>query len=456
MKDNLLREAIADAKQVKQLAAEAARMQLEEAFKPHLESMISSHLRSLNEDNDASSGIGGGAVTVKNPGPKMPSAATRDSSHIENPAQEVEDVMDGTTPFKARNVNEGEFGAPHGEEEVDITTPQGGEVDLTAPQGGLDLGTGPSDMGAGDPFGAPQVGGDPFGGAPQQGGDQFGGFGAGSPDELDLEAIIRELELDSQGDMGLEEPQLSGGPTGAPQAPQVPKVESFQDPMAGASVTGPQDGSTKVNETLSGDGEEGVSRDGKKLASVDGVPGGKKVTPGQVVTASKADRMSESDEIDLDEILREIEEDNGYTVAEATKISEENTALKSSLREHREVVIYLKNKLSEVNVLNAKLLYTNKLFKNFDLRLEQKKNIVESFDRAQSVREVKIVYTTLAETYRGKSSSKSTSVKNITEGMASKAVGSTAPKSVQPSQQILEEGNAQVARMQKLAGIIKK
>jgi hypothetical protein len=441
MADNLLKQAIADAKQVKQLAAEAARIQLEEAFKPHLSAMISSHLRNeaLNEDNDASSDIGKG-LTVDNPAPKKPSKATSDSSHIENPGLEVDDIFGQGTPTMSKKKVDEDFPAGPADddkEQVDLTSPSGAQVDITAPAGALDLGSGAgADLGG---MGAPAPAGDPAG---------MGGLG-GSPDELDLEAIIRELELDSQGGMGTEEPQLGGAPAAAPAAP---KVESFQDPMAGLKVDGAQDGAlkSKVDETLSGVSGGGEFKDGKSPAAVDGVNGGKKVSPGQEVTGSKEDRMSE--EIDLDEILREMAVEETQAVAEVARLKEENAALRNSLREHRETVLYLRDRIQEQNVTQAKLIFTNKLFKNFDLKLEQKKSVVESFDRANSVREVKIVYTTLAENLNGATAAAKKVAARITESMASKPVGSTAPKSAQ----ILDEGNDQVSRMQKLAGIIKK
>jgi hypothetical protein len=446
MADNLLKQAIADAKQVKQLAAEAARIQLEEAFKPHLSAMISSHLRNeaLNEDNDASSDIGSG-LTVDEPAPKKPSKATSDSSHIENPGLEVDDVFNGTSSLPKKTVSEDFPAGPSDDEEkVDLTSPNGAQVDIAAPAGSLDLGTGAGDLGAGMGAGA----GDPTA-AP---GGMGGGMG-GAPDELDLEAIIRELELDSQGDMGLEEPQLGGNPAAAP-APSAPQMESFKDAQAGKRVDGAFDGSVNTDnlkETVAGVSGGGEFKDGKALPAVDGVNGGKKVSPGQEVTGTKAETMSE--EIDLDEILREMAVEENEAVAEVARLKEENAALRTSLREHRDTVLYLRDRIQEQNVTQAKLIFTNKLFKNFDLKLEQKKSIVESFDRANSVREVKIVYTTLAENLNGTSSvgSKKAAAR-ITESMASKPVGGTKPKNTQ----ILDEGNAQVSRMQKLAGIIKK
>jgi hypothetical protein len=146
-------------------------------------------------------------------------------------------------------------------------------------------------------------------------------------------------------------------------------------------------------------------------------------------------------------------EEGTITESEAQEIATENVELKSSLREHREVIQFLREKLQEVNTLNAKLLYTNKLFKNFNLNVEQKTRIVEQFDRANSLREVKLVYTTLAESLGTKVTRQPNkkTVSTITEGLASKPVGSTKPKTA--SNVIVENVDQQVSRLQFLAGI---
>jgi hypothetical protein len=109
----------------------------------------------------------------------------------------------------------------------------------------------------------------------------------------------------------------------------------------------------------------------------------------------------------------------------------------------------LRGRLQEVNLLNAKLLFTNKMFHKNSLTNEQKVRIVESFDRATTVREVKIVYTTLVENLSAAVKTFNASRKKVvTEGLASKAVPSTAPKS-----QVIVE-NTVAKRLQELAGII--
>ena len=106
----------------------------------------------------------------------------------------------------------------------------------------------------------------------------------------------------------------------------------------------------------------------------------------------------------------------------------------------------LKNDLQEVNLLNAKLLYTNKIFKSKNLSEDKKVKVLKAFDKATTVKEAKVIFETLNEGLSSKITK--TSISEV-KGSASKATG-VAPKAKQP---IVE--NSAFARMQKLAGIIK-
>ena len=113
----------------------------------------------------------------------------------------------------------------------------------------------------------------------------------------------------------------------------------------------------------------------------------------------------------------------------------------------------LRSQINEVNLLNAKLLYTNKLFKQFSMNNEQKMKVVENFDLTTSVREVKLTYAIMAESFNLGGSvvkRKNTTATTITEGLASKAVAST-----KPSQPIVANGNLMAERFKTLAGIKK-
>ena len=80
-----------------------------------------------------------------------------------------------------------------------------------------------------------------------------------------------------------------------------------------------------------------------------------------------------------------------------------NRALKTKLSESERAVATLREQLEEVNLFNAKLLYVNKLMQNRDLTTRQQRAIVESLDAAKSVREAKLLYTSLTESLKSKS-----------------------------------------------------
>jgi hypothetical protein len=128
--------------------------------------------------------------------------------------------------------------------------------------------------------------------------------------------------------------------------------------------------------------------------------------------------------------------------------------MQNELKEAYEVVNQLKGMLQEVNLLNSKLLYTSKLFRNYALSENQKKDILENFERVVTIREAKLLYSTYAKVHEGVDANKGKKSKNITESFASKPTNSTAPSAATKSN-IVNESNNLRARLQELAGIIK-
>ena len=163
------------------------------------------------------------------------------------------------------------------------------------------------------------------------------------------------------------------------------------------------------------------------------------------------------DEFEGDENAGEedgVDVDGDDEVVEKIQGDEVNESLQAELNEAMSTVQYLRDQLNEVNLLNAKLLYTNKLFNQFNLDQKQKLKVVETFDLSKSIREVKLSYTILSESYSLGGSvvrKTNTTAKTITEGLASKPVASTAPK----KDLIVENSNVMASRFQKLAGIKK-
>ena len=154
------------------------------------------------------------------------------------------------------------------------------------------------------------------------------------------------------------------------------------------------------------------------------------------------DETEEESDLDLAEMLREIDEEL-EEVEEVT--NEELEELRAELNEAYSTIEILKTDLNEINVLNAKLLYTNKIFRDKNLNENQKVKVLSSFDKAESVNEVKLVYNTLNE---GLVVLKPT-VKRPSLGSASKST--IIPSTKKP----IIESNEAYLRMQKLAGIIK-
>jgi len=145
--------------------------------------------------------------------------------------------------------------------------------------------------------------------------------------------------------------------------------------------------------------------------------------------------MEESEEINLEELLAELE-----------SLDEENGD-SSDLDEAINTINTLRSELQEVNLLNAKLLYVNKIFKAKNLTESQKVKVIASFDKATTPNEAKLVFESLESTLTSILSPVKSQIKESL-GFASKAAG------VAPKKQIVEV-NENVSRMQQLAGIIK-
>jgi len=355
-----LKEAIADAKAVRETAIANAKIALEEAFTPRLQSILSKKLTAemegeeeeaeVNEDNDVSSDLGKG--DNKQPADKANSAQTDLSGISKETSPEGEELED-YDKVKDLTEAEDEFGA---EEEIPAEEPVAEEDE----------------------------------------------FGAEDEDELDLESIIRELEAQIAGEEG-EEAHI-----------EEPAVEGEEAPV-----------------------EEPVAAE-----------------PTEEPAVEAEEPAHDDEEIDLDEILREMgygEDEEEVTEAEEANHDEEKEKLQSELAEAISTIKSLKGTINEVNLLNAKLLYANKLFRSYNLTNEQKVKVVENLDRTSNVREVKLVYATLAESMKFTGTERKVAAKKtMTEGFASKPQATTAPK-----KEIISESNELANRFKQLAGIIK-
>jgi hypothetical protein len=162
--------------------------------------------------------------------------------------------------------------------------------------------------------------------------------------------------------------------------------------------------------------------------------------------------MKDDEEISLEELLAEIdsltniEEGKKKAKKEDKKKEEKKDEKEEELKEAYNAIAELRSELNEVNLLNAKLLYTNKIFKAKNLTESEKVKVLNTFDKAETVKEVKLVFETLNESFR--STTKKSAIKESL-GSASRSIAHATPK-----QPIIEVNDA-FARMQRLAGIKK-
>ena len=380
-KSKLLKEAIADAKAVRETAIANAKIALEEAFTPRLQAVLSRKLQAEMEGEEEEVDLGEeyGAEDVE----------ATDSSELGAGEGSTGSGTTGAEP-------EGE--ATYAHTELDPETEE-----ETA------------EVGAEDEHMPVAEGEDEFDFEDEMGGEE-------DEDELDLEAIIRELEgeMDGEEEMHEEDENLDG----------------VMDDPTGATMEEEDEKSAEIAELKA------------RLAELEGEDSEEVHTEGE--------EMDFDQEIDLDEILREMGYGDDEEVTEEEEVhSEEDAAhvaeLEADLEEAYKTIKSLRSTINEVNLLNAKLLYTNKLFRGYNLTNEQKVKVVENLDRTSSVREVKLVYATLAESMKFTGTEKKSSIKkSITEGLASKKSASTAPK----KEIITESADTLANRFKQLAGII--
>ena len=437
----LLKEAIADAKAVKETALANAKLALEEAFTPRLQSILSQKMRAEAEEMEAdddqeatneeldSTGIGSkvGTDAAETPGSQPTLTADTDLS-VGVAKDGGKPEQSGTDYTKVADINEEDDYDFGGEEEED---PNAGEIaELRARLAELE--GGPDGEEEENPFAATEEE-DPFamaGGEEEENpfGEEEDPFAQGGEeeDEMGLEAIIRELEAQLGDEEGSEEEIPAEDPNAAQIAElrrQLAELEG--DEEAPAAEEEPKMESKKLRES-----RRKLREDYTDGAEAGTDPDGEKV-------------------IDLEEILREMEDDLKDKVEEGEE--EDAEELKADLNEAYKTIKSLQRTINEVNLLNAKLLFANKLFRAHNMTNEQKVKVIETLDRTKSVREVKLVYSTLAENFKYTSSNR-IAKKSIAEGIASKVVKSTKP-SVQ--KQVISESTIISNRFKKLAGIIK-
>lgn len=438
LESNLLKEAIADAKAVRQTALANAKVALEEAFSERYHAMFAEKLKedATMDAAPAAAAPAEEAVTeqeidelikeleaeVGDEKPDLDDAPAMDAAPDVSPEPEAEVPPMDAAP--AAPVDGAPLAAGQTVKLVPVAEPAAAAPEVPeAPEAAAPAPvTPPSDV-------------------PPAAGDEE------MDEEINLDELLQSLkeEIEEEGKEEKEEEECM----------------NEQTKLASSGIGGKTGGSDNKKPTSAASSSSKVETGGCKDH---GVPEGKVESkdatdasrPNQGKNATSTNLSTPSKGGEAGPALKAARPNSKGDFENTAKLNEENVSLKKQLDEATEVIKYVKGQLNEVNLLNAKLLYTNKLFKEFAMNNEQKMRVVEMFDLAKNVREVKLTYANIAESlnFGGTESKKKaqapSSVQSITEGLASKPVGST-----KPSAQIISENkvSSQVTRFQKLAGI---
>jgi hypothetical protein len=409
MKTNrdLLKEAIADAKAVKETAIANAKAALEEAFTPHLKELFASKLEEMDLDEEAEEMDEMMTYDEMEEAKKEKSETKEEKSKMEE-EMDLEELLaelnEAEEEGEAEEEEEEEGEAEETEEEVEVS--EMSEEDLkTFIEDVI------KDMVA---AGELEAGGE----AETEAGTEETGT---VDEEVNLEELLAEVEA-AQENENLEE--FVGKVAGA-----LKKGAETVGKFIAAAVTHPM---LKQYNKVKGDILKSMSAD-EIIADFNKWAKTTSFT-GPETQAARSELMQS--------LGKEVRPTSGATAAISGmgESIEEN----AELEEAYSTIETLKQELHEVNLLNAKLLYTNKIFKAKNLTDPQKVKVLESFDKATTVNEVKLVFETLTESLNNKT----TVTESKVRGFASKT---TAPV-VNTKQPIIESNDA-FARMQRLAGL---
>ena len=427
---DLLKEAIADAKAVKETALANAKAALEEAFTPQIKSMLAAQILAEEEEEDEDDLAEADKV-------RMGKDEMEEGYGVEdtNEAGELDEEFNLEEILAELELEEGDYetmeeetSEPHGN--IGANTPKG------KPLGFLDEEINLDEMDEDElkaliedviedmiESGELEAGGDPVEFSDEEEEEE-------GSEEMDMEMDAEEEELEE----GIKD-VVKGIFKGSGQ-----KAKEFVDDFVKNHPDLKQKAEEFANEKKANpemEGENIAYRDlyakmAQELKNKYGVTGFTDTKPYRDALSILVNGAPAADTISKDP--SGLLTTRGMAAREALELEE---ALKT--------VKILQQELSEVNLLNSKLLYVNKIFRNKNLTESQKVKVLSAFDKATSVRETKIIYETLNEGLVSKTTTKSSIKESL--GMASKPAG------VAPKQPIVES-DQMVQRFQKLAGIL--
>ena len=468
MNRDLLKEAIADAKAVKETAIANAKAALEEAFTPHLKSMLAAKLEEMDKDEDVEE-----AMHSKKEKDMMEEFEVNEEKDemdeefdLNEILAELEEGEDKEEMYEAEEeemeAEEGEMeaGEEMGDEEIDLEDMTEDDLKSFIEDVIADM-VAAGELEAGEEMEAEM-------------GDMEAEEEMGDMEELDEmdEVSWNEKNNPARGaTLDKLAPTKVGQTTPAYAVNESEEVEeSLADPQlldiaAGvAGLIGSGAGLAYVIDALksgkAGKAGAALANALEKTAGAAGVnkPTGTKMMEEkeeveEVTGASGGYDPSMAAGAGLENIINSVKAmiaKGGPAAKKAYAVLQQlGAGAAAGMREGEDEMDQmeeLKKELQEVNLLNAKLLYTNKIFNAKNLNESQKLRVLKAFDKATSVKEAKVIFETLNEGMASKTVK--SSMMNEIKSSASKATGF-----ISESKNPIVEVDPMVTRWQKLAGI---
>jgi len=385
---DLLKQAIAEAKTIREAAIANAKEALEESLTPHLKDMLAAKLQEM-EDADDMDEIVNEEEVMNNPEGETAHGNVAEAEEEEEESEEE------------AGEEEGEEAEEEAGEEEDLEIEDMSVEDLKD----LIRGIVSQEMGNEEEMPGEES-------AEELGAEDMTGMDT-EEEEIDINELLAELEESEEVEEGVKD---FGKKVGAAAEKAIDYVGNKIHGGKGLGLTG---GET-VNEV---EIEEGLADEMKALAA----------------------KYGDAFEKWIDSVGDKLHGGKGLGLNKPGGPGP-NEAMEDDLAEALATVETLRGQLQEVNLLNAKLLYVNKVFKSNNLSENQKVNVIAAFDKAETVKEVKLVFETVSKNVV----TKPAAIKEH-KSFASKATGTTARPA---NPEIISEVSETVRRMQKLAGII--
>ena len=189
-----------------------------------------------------------------------------------------------------------------------------------------------------------------------------------------------------------------------------------------------------------------------ELADEDGMMDDKDEAKEEDPKKDDEDKDMKSLEEEMMSLLEKMKEKKMAKADKMKKKEEDEKPESKELQEIKRQAAELTQKVNETNLINAKLLYLNKILRKYNLSEQQKIKVISAFDKAQTVNESKIVHESLDQAFSVKNDNIKSGLKESI-GFASSAAGTSTKRVI--NEGVVGDVDKQVSRWQKLAGIIK-